>query len=242
MQQTGRRPLLQSLRVKHCRYDTGLKRMIKDMKIRIAIADDHPLVINGLKLILTNSDEMVLTGYYANGAELLKGLPDNVPDVLVLDIHMPGLTGEELAEIVLDKYPQTRILALTNEDSVYYIKQMLRKGIHGYILKTTSEDILLDAIRKVYRGEQYLETELQEKVMKDNLQAKKQLSANPVLSDREKEVLRYIALDMTSQQIADKIFVSKRTIDYYRLSMLTKLGVKNVGALVKKGIQLGLIE
>jgi DNA-binding NarL/FixJ family response regulator len=210
--------------------------------IKIAIADDHPLVINGLKLILTSNKEMELTGSYNNGRELLVGIKNCQPDVLVLDIHMPGQTGDELAEIIVAQYPQIKILALTNEDSVYHIKNMLRKGVHGYILKTTSEDILLDAILKVYKGEQYLETVLKEKVIQDTLQAKKQVSAAPVLSDREKEVLRYIALDMTSQQIADKISVSKRTIDYYRLSMLTKLGVKNVGALVKKGIQLGLID
>jgi DNA-binding NarL/FixJ family response regulator len=212
------------------------------MKIKVAIADDHPLVINGLKLILSNNKEMELTGSYNNGRELLAGLKTSQPDVLILDIHMPVQTGEELAEIIIVKYPELKILMLTNEDSVYYIKNMLRKGVHGYILKTTSESILLDAILKVYNGGQYLETELREKVLQDTLQAKKQTSAIPVLSDREKEVLRYIAQDLTSQQIADKIFVSKRTIDYYRLSMLTKLGVKNVGALVKKGIQLGLID
>ena len=210
--------------------------------IKIAIADDHPLVINGLKLILANSKKMQLTGSYNNGVQLLSGLKESTPDVLILDIHMPGQQGDELAEVITKQYPEIKILALTNEDSVYHIKNMLRKGVHGYILKTTSEDILLDAILKVYKGEQYLETALKEKLLKDTLEAKKQMSAGPVLSDREKEVLRYIAQDMTSQQIADKIFVSKRTIDYYRLSMLTKLGVKNVGALVKKGIQLGLID
>lgn len=212
------------------------------MKIKIAIADDHPLVINGLKMILTNNKEMELAASYTNGRELLKDIGACNPDVLILDIHMPGQTGEELAEIILDQYPGIRILALTNEDNVYYIKTMLRKGVHGYILKTTSEDILVDAIHRVHRGEQYLETVLKDKVIQDTWQAKKQLSATPILSDREKEVLKYIAQDMTSKQIADKIFVSKRTIDYYRLSMLTKLGVKNVGALVKKGIQLGLID
>jgi DNA-binding NarL/FixJ family response regulator len=210
--------------------------------IKIAIADDHPLVINGLKLILANSKNMELTGSYNNGRELLNGLKQSVPDVLILDIHMPVQSGDEVADILIDQYPEMKILALTNEDNVYHIKNMLRKGVHGYILKTTREDILLEAILKIYKGEQYLETVLKEKILHDTLQAKKQVSAGPVLSDREKEVLKYIAQDMTSKQIADKISVSKRTVDYYRLSMLTKLGVKNVGALVKKGIQLGLID
>jgi len=211
------------------------------MKIKIAIADDHPLVIVGLSIILANND-MHLTGSYNDGRELLAGLKSNTPDVLILDIHMPGQQGDELAGIITDQYPNIKILALTNEDSVYYVKSMHRKGAHGYILKTTSESVLVDAIRRVYHGEQYLETRLKEKVKQDTLQAKKRLSAGPVLTEREKEILRYISQDMTSAQIAEKISLSKRTIDYFRLSMLTKLGVKNVGALVKKGIQLGLIE
>jgi len=212
------------------------------MKIKIAIADDHPLVINGLQYIIINCTDMQLIGSYANGKELLHGFKTAHPDVLLLDIHMPGQTGEELAEIIGVTYPDVKMLALTNEDNVYYIKNMLRKGVHGYILKTTQEDILLEAIRTVYNGEQYLEPVLKEKVIQDALQAKKQLSANPLLSRREKEVLYYIASDLTSQEIADKLFVSKRTIDNHRLSLLMKLGAKNVAALVKKGIQLGLIE
>ncbi len=212
------------------------------MKIKIVIADDHPLVIKGLQFILAGNDDIELIGSYTNGKELIKGLAGNQTDVLILDIHMPEQTGEELVEIIGTRYPQIKILVLTNEDSVYYIKNMLRKGAAGYILKTTDEKILLDAVRTVYGGGQYLETILKEKVIQDTFQAKKQLSAHPILSEREKEVLRYVAMDFTSQQIAEKIFVSKRTIDYYRLCLLTKLGVKNVGALVKKGIQLGYID
>ncbi len=212
------------------------------MGIKIAIADDHPLVINGLHHILANSADMVISGSYTNGKELMAGLATEVPDVLLLDIHMPGQTGDELAEIISEQYPQIKMLALTNEDNVYYIKNMLRKGVMGYILKTTREEILVDAIRKVNSGEQYLELSLKDKVIRDTLQAKKQVSAAPILSRREKEILQYIASDLTSQQIAEKLFVSKRTVDNHRLSLLMKLGVKNVAALVKKGIQLGLIE
>ncbi|MCD6010541.1 MAG: two component transcriptional regulator, LuxR family [Flavipsychrobacter sp.] len=213
-----------------------------DIKIKIAIADDHPLVISGLHHILNNCPDMEITGSYANGDELLAGIAKVQPDVLLLDIQMPGQTGDELAEIICEKYPDVRMLALTNQDNVFYIKNMLRKGVDGYILKTTGEEILLEAIRTVNKGEQYIETGLQEKIIQDTLQAKKDLSADPVLSRREKEILRYIAADLTSQEIADKLFVSKRTIDNHRMSLLLKLGVKNVAGLVKKGIQLGLIE
>jgi len=210
--------------------------------MKIAIADDHPLVINGLHHILGNCPDMEIIGSYANGKELLLGLAMQQPDVLLLDIQMPGQTGDELAEIINEQYPAIKMLALTNQDNVYYIKNMLRKGVNGYILKTTREEILLDAIRTVNNGGQYLEPALKDKVLQDTLQARKQVSADPILSRREKEVLRLIALNLTSQQIADQLFISKRTVDNHRLSLLMKLGVKNVAALVKKAIQLGLIE
>lgn len=212
------------------------------MKIKIAIADDHPLVINGLHHILGNCTDMEVIGSYPSGKELLADLMIKQPDVLLLDISMPGQTGDELAEIISEKYPDIKMLALTNLDNVYYIKNMLRKGVHGYILKTTREEILLNAIRSVHRGEQFLEPVLKEKVVHDALLAKRQVAANPILSRREKEVLQFIASNLTSQQIADKLFVSKRTIDNHRLSLLMKLDAKNVAALVKKGIQMGLIE
>ena len=211
------------------------------MKIRVAIADDHPLVINGLRFILSNCADFEIIASYANGAELLRGFTQQLPDVLLLDIHMPGQTGEELADIISVQFPTVRMLALTNLDIVYYIKSMMRRGVYGYILKTSREQVLLDAIRTVNKGEKYLETQLQEKVLQDSLQARQQLSANPILSWREKEILQLIATNLTSQQIAEKLAISKRTVDSYRLSLLTKLGAKNVAALVRKGIQLGLI-
>jgi DNA-binding NarL/FixJ family response regulator len=145
------------------------------IKIKIAIADDHPLVISGLKMILKNNADMELVGSYSNGRELLAGLTHKMPEVLVLDIHMPGMAGDELVQIVRTQYPDIKILALTNEDNLFYIKTMLRKGVHGYMLKTTSEHILINAIRILHSGQPYLETSLQEKVKQDTLQAKKQM-------------------------------------------------------------------
>lgn len=212
------------------------------MNIKIAIADDHPLVINGLTHILANSTDMTITGSYQNGAELLEGIKVVQPDVLLLDIQMPGQTGDELAEIIAELYPSVKMLALTNLDNVFYIKNMLKKGVQGYILKTARENILLDAIRTVYNGEQYLEPVLKEKLLQDTIHSKQQRSTAPVLSRREKEILQYIASNLTSQQIADKLFISKRTVDNHRLSLLMKMDVKNVAALVKKAIQTGMIN
>ena len=210
-------------------------------KIKIAIADDHPLVINGLHHILGNCTDMEIIGSYNNGSELLAGIARMQPDVLLLDIHMPGQTGDELALIINERYPTIKMLALTNLDNVYYIKNMLRNGVLGYILKTTREEILLEAIRTVNIGKQYLEPVLKEKILVDALQSRR-VSSTPILSRREKEVLQFIAANLTSQQIADKLFVSKRTIDNHRLNLMMKLDVKNGAALIKKALQLGLVE
>jgi DNA-binding NarL/FixJ family response regulator len=212
------------------------------MKIKIAIADDHPLVITGLHHILGNCADMEVTGSYCNGSELLAGIARAQPDVLLLDIQMPGQTGDELAEIITGRYPKIKMLALTNLDNVFYIKNMMRKGVKGYILKTTREEILLDAIRTVHAGEQYLEPVLKEKLLQESIQVKRQDAAEPLLSRREIEVLQLIASDLTSQQIADALNVSKRTVDSHRISLLMKLDVKNAAALVKKGLQMGLIK
>ena len=211
-------------------------------KIKIPIADDHPLVIDGLRHILGNCADMEIIGSYNDGGQLLAGIAKKQPDVLLLDIQMPGQTGDELADIIRTKYPLIRMLALTNLDNVYYIHSMLRNGVLGYILKTTKGNILLEAIRTVNSGEQYLEPVLKEKMAADALQIKNDSRAEPILSRRETDVLQYIASNLTSQQIADKLFVSKRTIDSHRLNLMMKLDVKNGAALIKKAILLGLVE
>ena len=119
---------------------------------------------------------------------------------------------------------------------------MIARGVLGYILKTTREEILLNAIRMVYTGKQYLEPALMDKLAAELKQEKMNAHLMPVLSRREKEVLQFIAQNLTSQEIADKMYLSKRTIDTHRLNLMLKLEVKNVAALVKKAIEVGLLR
>src|SRR5688572_1491937 len=119
------------------------------MKIRIAIADDHPMIIGGLQNMLSAYPHIVLEGAYNNGAELMKGLQDRLPDVLLLDIQLPDKTGDELATIILKKYPEQKILTLTNFNSMLYVHNMMRIGVKGYILKTTDPETLIKAIEQV---------------------------------------------------------------------------------------------
>lgn len=212
------------------------------MAINIAIADDHPLVLNGLQNVLRGNEEMKVNEVYHNGTELLEGLTRSIPDVLLLDIQMPGKQGDELAKIISRKYPEIKIIALTNLENVYFVKSMFRAGVMGYVLKTSREQILINAIRTVYEGGQFLEESLREQVMQHTLSSGHKNADTPLLTQREREVLQLIAANFTSREIAEKLYLSKRTIDHHRNSILLKLDVKNTAGLIKKAITLGLID
>jgi DNA-binding NarL/FixJ family response regulator len=208
----------------------------------MSIADDHPLVINGLKQILECCKDIEIISTYANGQELLEGLETAQPDVLLLDIQMPYKTGDEVAPLILDAYKGIKIIALTNQDNTYYVKTMMRHGVSGYMLKTSDADTIVDAIRLVAGGEVFVDPLLKEKLVEESILGKKTTTRMPQLTRREKEILELIASNFTSQEIADQLFLSKRTIDNHRLSLLLKLDVKNSAALIKKAMQMGLIS
>ena len=212
------------------------------MKIRVSIADDHPLIINGLTQIVKSCHDIEIISTYSNGQELLKGLESVQPDVLLLDLHMPNGSGEEVAPIISSKYKDIRIIALTNQDNIYYVKTMMGYGAAGYVLKTSGADTITDAIRFVFRQQQtFIDPILKEKLLQETLHSKDEQPI-PQLTRREKEVLALIASNFSSQEIADQLFLSKRTIDNHRVNLLLKLDVKNSATLIKKAMQLGLLN
>lgn len=212
------------------------------MSIKISIADDHPLIISGIKSIIDKYPDIEIIATYANGKSLLEGLVIKRPDVLLLDIHMPEQAGDEIAGTIVRRYPKIAIIALTNQDNIYYIKSMLQQGVMGYVLKNTDEDTLIRAINEVHNNKQYLDPATKERVRSDNINTARQTAHGTILTNREREILKLIYCNYTSQEIAEKLFLSKRTVDSHRLNLLLKLEVKNTGALVKKAIDLGLIE
>jgi DNA-binding NarL/FixJ family response regulator len=211
--------------------------------IKIAITDDHPLVITGIEKVLAGFKHFELTGSYQNGEDLLNGLKNQQPDVLLLDIQMPGQNGDELARIIHKQYPAIRILALTGFDTPFYVRSMLQSGCKGYLLKNTGQQTLIEAIETVYRGEQYIEAGLKEALLGNMLKLRKQKSsATPALTDREKDVLKLIVAEYSSPEIAKELFLSLRTVENYRLHLLQKLQVKNTAGLVKAALELDLLE
>ncbi len=205
--------------------------------INVAITDDQSIIINGLQKILSDKPGIKITGTFFNGDELLSGLETMQPDVLLLDIQMPGKSGIELAGIVTKKYPAIKIIALTNYDVPAQIKKMLQQGCQGYLLKDVDPDIIVTAIKTVYNGEMYIQKEIQTKLVKGIYDP----ASGQVITRREKEILQLIVGEYTNKEIADKLFLSLRTVENHRNHLLQKFKVKNTAGLVKIAIQEGLI-
>ncbi len=208
--------------------------------IHVAIADDHQLVINGVKDMLSNCTTMQLQATYLNGSALLAGLKQQQPDVLLLDIHMPDIRGEEIVLILQRDYPDIKILALTNFDNTLYANNMLQNGALGYLLKNTDKETLVAAIETVYEGKRYLSGEMENRITDFKKKINRKTAAKYSLTPREKEILRLLAKGFSNQQIAEELFLSKRTVENYRLNLSLKLEAKNTAGLVKYAIELGL--
>ncbi len=209
--------------------------------IKIVIVDDHPLVLQGFKALLAAHKGMEVLAAYKNGRELL-GHKDFVPDVLLLDIQLPDIPGDELAPVLLAKYPNMKIIVLTNFDSSMYISKMHWIGVHGYFLKTTEEEILIAAIQAVHSGEQFIDEQIKTALEKSPIKSAKVLAGKASLTTREKQVLQMIANGFTDQKIAEALFLSQNTIKHYRLTLLLKLDVNNTAAMVSKALKTGMIN
>lgn len=205
--------------------------------INVAIVDDQVIILNGLQKILAEAEHINVSALYNSGDELLEGLEKEQPNVLLLDIQMPGRSGIELAAIISKKYPAVKMIALTNVDVLTQMKQMLQKGCLGYLLKDVSPQILINAIETVNSGEQFLNENLKKQLLSSlSGQDDKQL-----ITRREKEILKLILEENTNQDIANKLFLSLRTVENHRNNLLQKLNVKNTAGLVKIALQEGLV-
>ncbi len=211
------------------------------MHITIIIVDDHPMVINGIKNMLHYYKHIETLASYTNGHDLLKGLQDHQPDVLLLDIQLPDRSGNELARIISKEYPAVRIIALTSMDNTFHLKDMMRNGCKGYLLKTADHRMLLDAIESVYQGKEYIEPSLQQQLLQKVLHIKASENKANTLTRREKEILALIASELTSAEIAKKLHISQRTVENHRFSLMQKLNIKNTAGLTKAALEMGLI-
>lgn len=210
--------------------------------IKVAIADDHPLIINGIIDMLSTSENIEIGATYLDGAAAIEGIRNDQPDVLILDIQMPNIRGEEVALTLKKEYPDIKILALTNFDNTLYASNMIQNGAMGYLLKNTNKDTLIKAIETVHAGSRFLSEEMQMRIEDYQRKIKSQSAVKNTLTPRETDILKLLAAGKNNQQIAEELFLSKRTVENYRLNLTIKLDVKNTAALIKYAIEMGITK
>lgn len=213
-------------------------------KTRILIADDHELLREGIRLILARNDDMEVVGEAADGKEAVDMVRQLSPDVVLMDIAMPGLGGLEATLEIKQVSPGTKILVLTQYEDREYIFRFLKAGASGYVLKKAAGHQLLSAIRAIHSGGSFLDPSIAPQVIQGYLgQAEGKLPEDTYdrLSDREKQVLKLIAEGQTSKQIADLLCLSIKTVMTHRNNIMEKLAIHNRADLIKYAIRHGLI-
>ncbi|MET1260226.1 response regulator transcription factor [Flagellimonas sp. DF-77] len=198
--------------------------------ITIAIAEDHQALIDGMLSYVRYEDDIQVLGHANDGEALLKLVRLKQPKVVLCDIRMPKMDGIEATRAILKEFPHTKVVAFTMFDQTEAVQQMLKAGAQGYILKNSSLDIVLEAIRTVARGKTYYDKKIV-------LERSDKNSSKSVLSKREREILQHIAKGLTSHQIADTLFIGKSTVDTHRKNMIRKLGLSGPGELLRYAVE-----
>jgi two-component system, NarL family, response regulator NreC len=213
-------------------------------RIRVLLADDHAVLRAGLRMLINAQADMEVVGEASTGEEGVRQARALKPDVVLMDITMPGAGGIEATCRIVRDCPGVRVLALTMHDDAAYLRSVLAAGASGYVLKRSADTELLSAIRLTHRGETYLEASLAGVVVQEALGRKaRQTEAAPgeALSDREREVLRLVAQGHTNQHVADRLSLSIKTVETYRARLMTKLGLKTRADLVRYALSAGLL-
>lgn len=213
------------------------------MPIFVSIVDDHPLATSGIRSMLDGFAAIQVQGAYHSASSLMEGLGHFLPDVLLLDIMMPGQSGKALAPLIKESYPSVKIVALTSLDAPVMVSSMMRRGCSGYLLKDTDRKNLIDAIETVYSGKEFIDPSLKEKILASVIHPDKE--KNVVLqkiTKRELQILKLLAEEYTTREIAEQLFISFRTVENHRYSLLQKMDVKNTVGLIRVALKVGLIK
>ncbi|QJW95181.1 response regulator transcription factor [Frigoriglobus tundricola] len=212
--------------------------------LRVFVADDHAVVRRGLKALIDTEPGMTVVGEAADGQEAVTQVRALLPDVVVMDVSMPDLTGSQATEQIRRECPHVKVLALTVHEDKGYIRQLLTAGASGYVLKRGAPEGLIEAIRVVAAGGVYLDPNIAAKVVGGFIQKspKDVASKNGELSDRETEVARLTAAGHGNKEIATRLDLSVKTVETYRTRSMDKLGLRSRAELVRYAVQKGWLQ
>jgi len=206
--------------------------------MRVLIADDHGIVRSGLRLLLERQPDIEVVGEAADGAEARELAVRERPDLAILDVKMPKLTGLQATREIREQAPQTAVLILSMHDDERYLFEALRAGAAGYVLKRAADQDLVDAVRAAVRGEPFLNADAQQALIREFLERGEQ----PELTPREQEVVKLIAEAHTNKEIAEILHLSEKTVENHRSNAMRKLGMRDRVELVRYAIRRGMIE
>ena len=219
--------------------------MSQEKTINVLVVDDHQLIIDGLKSLLQDEPDIIFAGGANSMQQAIDFVRDNPVQVVLADISMSEGSGIETTRRLKEMQPDIQVLALTMHEDINMIRNMVEAGASGYILKRTNMNEVLEAIRVVAKGGKYLGRDVQE-ILFNNMGQPTTLSelsvSQSVLTQREKEILVLIAKEMRNEEIAEKLFISERTVETHRRNMFTKTKTKSIVGLIKYAIANGLID
>jgi DNA-binding NarL/FixJ family response regulator len=213
-------------------------------RIRILLADDHAVLRTGLRMLISSQRDLEVVGEASDGEEAVRKAATLRPDVALVDISMPGSGGIKAIERIRQAAPATRILVLTMHDVPAYLRASLAAGASGYVVKRSADSDLLAAIRDVHRGRTVLDPSLAARVAHGTLRRRGTVNSTTptaLLSQREREVLEFVAQGFTNQQIADHLGLSVKTVETYRARLVEKLGLQSRAELVRYALDSGLV-
>jgi len=210
---------------------------MKSEIIKVVVVDDHPMVIEGLRSSLGEENTIEVVNCFENASDLFTFLKRQVTNVVVLDVNLPDMNGVEICENITKKYPHIKVIGLSTYNDPSIIKQMVKNGAKGYLLKNVTSKELAIAIHQIYEGQSYFSAEIQ-KILADSIFDNITI---PKLTRREKEILTLVAEGITTPQIAEKLIISPLTVETHRRNLIQKMGVSNAAQLVKMAIEQKLI-
>lgn len=218
--------------------------MTTPLKTRVLLADDHAVVRSGLRAVLESEADIEVVAEAEDGSEAVEKAVEHEVDLAILDVSMPRLTGLQAASELIRRRPGVRVLILSVHDSEQYFFEAVKAGASGYVLKTAANRDLIEACRASMRGEPFLYPAAVTAIVRDYLEGARQGEAGPrdPLTPRELEVVKLIAEGHTSDEIAETLVISRKTVDHHRARILDKLGMRNGAELTRYAIRRGLVE
>lgn len=206
-------------------------------RIKVLLVDDHQIIIDGLKSLLKNSDEIIVVAEANNGREALRILDILEIDVVLMDIDMPVMNGIDTLKEISKRGSKVKVIILSMHNEAGMIKSLIEIGAKGYLLKSCTQDELIAAVRKVASGQSYFSTE----VTLSLLNPAQNNQQNEVLTERETEIIKLIAEGFSNKEIGNQLFISHRTVDTHRTNLMKKLDVGNIAGLISYAIRNGIV-